>query len=73
MCLPNTVQTRKKPFHFWKGFSFLGVADGARTHDNRNHNPDSLIFASVEPCRYNQYKSTSYAISLDKLTASNVD
>ncbi len=26
----------------------IGVADGARTHDNRNHNPYFIIFARVE-------------------------
>jgi hypothetical protein len=25
-----------------------GVADGARTHDNRNHNPDFLLFHCVD-------------------------
>ena len=28
---------------FW-----VGVADGARTHDNRNHNPEFMVFAIVE-------------------------
>jgi hypothetical protein len=36
-----TYSKSKKPNH--KGLGFLldsvGVADGARTHDNRNHNP----------------------------------
>ncbi len=26
----------------------VGVADGARTHDNRNHNPENIVFAIVE-------------------------
>ena len=29
---------RKNPVNDLTGFSFFGVADGARTHDNRNHN-----------------------------------
>jgi hypothetical protein len=28
-------------------FNF-GVADGARTHDNRNHNPDFSIFRRID-------------------------
>jgi hypothetical protein len=28
--------------------NLLGVADGARTHDNRNHNPEFLVFANVD-------------------------
>ena len=23
----------------------VGVADGARTHDNRNHNPEFMVFS----------------------------
>ena len=26
----------------------VGVADGARTHDNRNHNPDFILFFTVD-------------------------
>jgi len=26
----------------------IGVADGARTHDNRNHNPDFFVFPFVD-------------------------
>ena len=38
----------------------VGVADGARSHDNRNHNPDKLVFATVDLYRYTIYKSTTY-------------
>ena len=31
-------------------FLLLGVAVGARTHDNRNHNPDFLVFVPVDWC-----------------------
>ena len=29
----------KKALPVLEGLFFFGVADGARTHDNRNHNP----------------------------------
>ena len=34
--------------HLACGKQLDGVADGARTHDNRNHNPDFLAFAPVD-------------------------
>jgi hypothetical protein len=38
-----TVKTKKAtsftPVTFCFAAEFFGVADGARTHDNRNHNP----------------------------------
>ena len=30
--------------------ALYGVADGARTHDNRNHNPEFIVFANVDWC-----------------------
>jgi hypothetical protein len=42
---------RNKKTHLVKvglDVDFLGVADGARTHDNRNHNPDFFVFPFVE-------------------------
>lgn len=35
---PARARQKKAPQQV-RRFSFLGVADGARTHDNRNHNP----------------------------------
>ncbi len=43
--LSTSLPARKKPKkkapqpEGLRRFSFFGVADGARTHDNRNHNP----------------------------------
>ena len=34
------------------GFKILGVADGARTHDNRNHNPAAKYRYVIVNIRY---------------------
>ena len=45
----GSVATKQKAQPVKAGlFCDFGVADGARTHDNRNHNPDSLVFVCVE-------------------------
>ena len=61
-CGPQTLHPHHAPTSAGKPHvcwvSNVGVADGARTHDNRNHNPDFIVFAIVDPCRYTLYKST---------------
>ncbi len=38
--LDESFENEKAPMViFHRGFIEFGVADGARTHDNRNHNP----------------------------------
>ncbi|MDP3191028.1 hypothetical protein [Rhodoferax sp.] len=42
---------KKAHYHFDSELSWdTGVADGARTHDNRNHNPEFYVFPFVDFC-----------------------
>lgn len=67
-----TIEPRKKALRFSRkcliSFEFFGVADGTRTHDNRNHNPGLYqlsyshhIFLALTPNRCT--KSLTPAIS----------
>jgi hypothetical protein len=40
--------------------SIFGVTDGARTHDNQNHNLNKIAFAYLDAPRYNPCKSRTY-------------
>ena len=46
----RTTEAFDRYFSHLSETTYFGVADGARTHDNRNHNPDFLVFHPVDWC-----------------------
>jgi hypothetical protein len=64
----HTVRYTKKSARTKSGVLFTGVADGARTNDNRNHNPDFFIFRSVDSSSTINTNQQLTRYTLDKTT-----